>query len=166
MVNRSTGRVPFVVVYSKPPNFTVDLIHLPHFKSKTAAEIADQVVRTHCDVTQQLEQSNARYKLNADKHHRSKVFSEGDMVMVHLSKNHLPVGVHPKLGARKFGPFRVAAKINDNAYKLDLPPDLSISSTFNIRDLFEYHPPDASPSIIEDSGTNLFSVEGSDAGAS
>ena len=88
------------------------------------------------------------------------------MVMVHLSKKRLPDSVHPKLGARKFGPFRVAAKINDNAYKLDLPPDLPISSTFNVKDLFEYHPPDASPSIIEDSGTNLFSAGGSDAGAS
>lgn len=109
MVNRSTGQAPFSVVYSKPPNFTIDLIHLPHFKSKTAAEIADQIVRTHRDVTQQLEQFNAQYKLNADKHCRSKVFFEGDMVIVHLSKNCLLVGVHPKLGARKLGPFRVAA---------------------------------------------------------
>lgn len=86
--------------------------------------------------------------------------------MAHLSKNHLPGSVHPKLGARKFGLFRLATNINDNAYKLDLPPDLSISSTFNVRDLFEYYPPNASPSIIEDSRMNFFSARGSDAGSS
>lgn len=55
IVNSLTGRAPFSVVYSKLPNFTIDLINLSYFKSKTATEIVDQVVRMHCDVTQQLE---------------------------------------------------------------------------------------------------------------
>jgi hypothetical protein len=37
------------------------------------------------------------------------------------------------------GPFRVLVKINDNAYKLELPADFgSISPTFNIADLRPY----------------------------
>ena len=115
-------------------------------------EVVEQVVQAHHDVTRHLEQSNARYKLDVDKYRRCKVFDEGDLVMVHLSKNRLPAGDHPKLGDRKFWPFRIAAKINDNVYKLELPPDLALSSTFNVKDLFEYFPPKASPSTIVDSG--------------
>ena len=54
MVNHSTGQALFDIVYSKPPNFTVDLVYLPHFRNKTAADFADQVVQTHREVTRNL----------------------------------------------------------------------------------------------------------------
>jgi hypothetical protein len=36
------------------------------------------------------------------------------------------------------GPFKVLEKINENAYKLDLPADFGVSSTFSIIDLKPY----------------------------
>ena len=35
-------------------------------------------------------------------------------------------------------PFRVMEKVNDNAYKLDVPKAYNVSPTFNVRDLFPY----------------------------
>jgi hypothetical protein len=33
------------------------------------------------------------------------------------------------------GPLKILEKINDNAYKLELPPEFGVSPTFNISDL-------------------------------
>jgi hypothetical protein len=36
------------------------------------------------------------------------------------------------------GPFKVIAKINDNAYKLELPNEYGVSDTFNVTNLTPY----------------------------
>ncbi|WVZ58317.1 hypothetical protein U9M48_008598 [Paspalum notatum var. saurae] len=43
-----------------------------------------------------------------------------------------------KLMPRADGPFKIIEKINDNAYKLELPPEFGVSPTFNIADLTPY----------------------------
>lgn len=47
-----------------------------------------------------------------------------------------------QLEKQKYGLFRVAQKINDNAYVLELPFIWNISRTFNVVELFKYHPDD------------------------
>jgi hypothetical protein len=39
---------------------------------------------------------------------------------------------------RAAGPYKILEKINDNAYKLELPPEFWVSPTFNIADLKPY----------------------------
>jgi hypothetical protein len=43
-----------------------------------------------------------------------------------------------KLMSRAAGPFKIVAKINDNTYKLELPPEFEVSPRFNISDLRPY----------------------------
>jgi hypothetical protein len=43
-----------------------------------------------------------------------------------------------KLMSCATGPFKILAKINDNAYKLELPPKFRVSPSFNISDLRPY----------------------------
>ncbi|KAL4323160.1 hypothetical protein GQ457_11G026100 [Hibiscus cannabinus] len=43
-----------------------------------------------------------------------------------------------KILPRGDGPFQVLEKVNDNAYKLDLPGDYIVSATFNVSDLSPY----------------------------
>jgi hypothetical protein len=62
-------------------------------------------------------------------------FAPGDLVWLHLRKERFPDLRMSKLMHRDDGPFKVLKKINENAYKLDLPADFGDSPTFNIADL-------------------------------
>ena len=53
------------------------------------------------------------------------------------------------------GPFQIFERINDNAYKLDLPGEYGVSATFNVSDLSPF---DAG----HDLRTNLSQEEGND----
>jgi hypothetical protein len=55
-----------------------------------------------------------------------------------LRKERFPDLRKSKLMPRADGLFKVREKINENAYKLDLPTDFGVSPTFNIADLKPY----------------------------
>ncbi|GKA50436.1 hypothetical protein Tco_0743509 [Tanacetum coccineum] len=54
------------------------------------------------------------------------------------SKDRLPAGVNVKLHDRKVGPFQILKKINDNAYRLQLPSHLNTSDVFNVKHLVPF----------------------------
>ena len=76
MVNKSTGKALFEVVYGKTPRLAVDLANLPKLPgaSVTAEHLAEHVKSIHDKVRQHLEKSYAKYKEATDKGRRSKIF--------------------------------------------------------------------------------------------
>ncbi|GJV21191.1 reverse mRNAase [Tanacetum coccineum] len=136
MVNRSTGKTPFQIVYQCPPKQAIDLVQLPALPghSIAAQNMAERIEAVQAKVKQKLESSNGKYKVQSDKHRRMKTFSVGDQVMVHLRKERFPVATYNKLKMRKIGPCKVLQKI------IDLPAHLSISSTFNLANLSKFNP--------------------------
>jgi len=158
MLNRSIGKTPFQIVYCRPPHHALDLVPLPKLPglSIAADNMVERITAIQDQVRQNLETSNAKYKEAADKKRRVYIFQAGDLVMVYLRKGRLPVGTYNKLKDKKYGPFQILRKINNNAYIVDLLADMAISTTFNVADLYEYHPPDVASSHISHSRSSSF----------
>ncbi|GJV98066.1 putative CCCH-type zinc finger family protein [Tanacetum coccineum] len=104
--------------------------------SIAAENFAKNIEAIQADVRLKLEASNAKYKEDRDKHRRTKIYAEGDLVM----------------------------RINDNAYVVDLPEDMAISNTFNVSDLVDYYPPDELLYPNENSKSSHFQVGDNDEG--
>ncbi|KAL7117671.1 hypothetical protein ACP275_03G087200 [Erythranthe tilingii] len=71
--------------------------------------------------------------------------------MVRVRPERFPQGIAKKLQARSVGPFKILKRVGSNAYVLELPSDMGISSTFNVEDLIPYKGSVVYPSSPNDS---------------
>ncbi|KAG7552856.1 Reverse transcriptase domain [Arabidopsis thaliana x Arabidopsis arenosa] len=152
-VNRSTGFSPFKVVYGSSPRGPLDLSVVPdrtRFHGR-ACDVVEEFTIIHEQVHANLEASTSKYKAAADEHRRDVQFQVGDLVWAVLTKDRFPASTYNKLKARKIGPLEVLEKINNNAYRLRLPPHMHTANVFNVKHLFPYVPDDDN----ENSGTNF-----------
>jgi hypothetical protein len=179
--NETTGYSPFYLFYGRDATIPMNLaltkllkFSPEELKNPTAVEAllkwqqALLVARTSTEIAQK------RQKKYADEHRRHEEFAVGDRVL--LATAHLKLQGESKR-ARKFteryiGPYRVAAVINKNSYRLELPPQLKIHPVINVSSLQRYkdgsqsfpdrpieitRPP---PEATEDSGAPEFEVQG------
>ena len=115
-------------MYGFLPRAPIDLLPLPssekvNFDAKQHAEL---ILKMHELTKENIERMNAKYKLAGDKGRKHVVFAPGDLVCLHLRKERFPNLRKSKLMPRADGPFKVLEKINDNAYKLELPIDFGV----------------------------------------
>src|SRR3954469_16033487 len=131
---------PFEIVYGFVPRAPIDLLPLPSSVQHNldATQRAEMILNLHKTTKDNIEHMNAKYKLAGDKGRKHVVFDVGDLVWLHLRKDRFPDLRKSKLMTRAAGPFKVLEKINDNAYKLELPAEFGVSPTFNIADLKPY----------------------------
>ncbi|KAJ0969312.1 hypothetical protein J5N97_022189 [Dioscorea zingiberensis] len=108
--------------------------------------MAEHLRVIHEQVKLAIQESNTKYKMNADKRRRQVLFDEGDLVWVVLTRDRFPVGEYNKLKEGKIRPCEVLQKINDNAYRLCLPSHLKTSDIFNVKHL--------SPCFVESTDMN------------
>ena len=114
----------------------------------------------HEKVKSQIEKKMEGYAKYANKGRKKVTFEPGDWVWVHFRKKRFPSQRKSKLMPRGDGPFQVLARINDNAYKIDLPREYGVSATFNVVDLTLF---DAGDDFV-DLRTNTLQEGGNDMG--
>uniref|UniRef100_A0A2N9EK74 CCHC-type domain-containing protein n=1 Tax=Fagus sylvatica TaxID=28930 RepID=A0A2N9EK74_FAGSY len=148
---------------------TLDILHEHFFWPKMKKDVnricgrssldgqkkTELVKSLHERVRLQIAQKNERVVAQANKGRRRVIFEPGDWVWVHMRKERFPAHRKTKLHPRGDGPFQILEKINDNAYKVDLPGEYKVSATFNVSDLSPFD-------VGEDSRSNPFEERGND----
>nr|GEU96911.1 hypothetical protein [Tanacetum cinerariifolium] len=107
-VNRTTGKSPVEVVYGIKAINPLDLVPILEVGQFSKDE-ADQSAQI-----KELHRSVQEQIIRHNKHYKE-----------HADKH-------------RGGPFRVLKKINDNAYKIELPDHYNVSATFDVADLSPY----------------------------
>jgi hypothetical protein len=85
-----------------------------------------------------IDKMNEKYRIAASKGRKEVKLESGDLVWLHLRKERFSELRKSKLMSHAADPFKILAKINDNAYKLELPPEFGVSPSFTISDLRHY----------------------------
>ena len=150
---------PFQIVYGFNPLTPLDLSPLllserANLDGQKKAELIQQI---HETARLNIERRTEQYVKQANKGRHKVVFEPGDWVWLHMRKERFPKQRRSKLLPRDDGPFQVLARINDNAYKLDLPGEYSVSASFNVSDLSPFDAGDdlrANPSQEEGNDGN------------
>jgi len=81
---------------------------------------------------------NSLHASKPNKDRKQDVFQLGDWVWMHMNKERFPNHRKSKLQPLSDGPLQVVERIYDNAYKVNLPGEYGVNSTFNVVDLTSF----------------------------
>jgi len=126
----TTKKTPYELILGYTPN-----IHQPNRATSVPGitKRLEQIKEHRLAAQQALEQAQQRLI----KETKYKPFNEGDKVWLEGTHLRLPYDTM-KLAPRRYGPFKVAAKISDVAYRLKLPDTWKIHNVFHASLLTPY----------------------------
>jgi hypothetical protein len=139
-VHGATKFSPFKVVSDFNPCVFIDLMPIPIDKRTFIDGIKKEKIMKilHKQVRSHIKEKTTKYAKHANKRQKMVRFESGDLVRIHLSKDRFTSKRKSKLMPRVNGPFQVIERMNDNAYKIDLPGKYNVLATFIVKDLSPY----------------------------
>jgi len=147
-VHSNTNMCPFEIVYGFKAIAPIDLLPLP-LQERTymeASKRAAYITKVHEKTKEAIELKSERKAASMNKHRKKVLFEPRNLIWIHLRKDLFRQQHKSKLLPRGDGLFRVLEKINDNAYKIDLPTNYGTSNSFNVADLSPFTSEDTSES--------------------
>ena len=92
MINRSTSKRSFEIVYNRILPHYLDLAKVPEspLLSSKGEDFVITMTKIHKEVKKKLKTSNQVYKEKVNKHCHVKIFEEGDFAWVFLKKERFP----------------------------------------------------------------------------
>ena len=146
-VHRATGRSPFFMLFGKNPNTPSTLLNPAPSHAPAVDEFLAHMTGTLQAAQAKLRLNQAGMRQQANKRRREVTYEDGDKVLVDSAVLHqAPTG---KLSHKFIGPFTIAAKVQENAYSLDLPQEYHrTSSTFNVEHLKPFQDPQAGRPVL------------------
>jgi hypothetical protein len=128
LVNRSTGKIPFEIVYGIQPRWIKYFrdLNQDEFRSARAEDFGVEMKKLHDRVREQLHNSSQKYKSRVDQKRREVQFKVGGEVLAHLIKEMFPRGTYNKLNMKKIVPCRIIRKFIANAYEIEFPDNAGI----------------------------------------
>jgi hypothetical protein len=128
-------------VYDFNPCAPIDLFPLPPSKTTCfdASHWSEFIFKMHETTKLNIEKmKNEKYQIAGSKGWREVKLEPGDLVWLDLRKEWFPNLKKSKLMFHADSPFKILERINDNAYKVELPSEFGVSPTFDISDLRPY----------------------------
>ncbi|KAJ9535649.1 LOW QUALITY PROTEIN: hypothetical protein OSB04_un001198 [Centaurea solstitialis] len=130
----SIGMPPFEMLYGRRCR-TPTCWREPGEKQYAGPEIVQITADKVKVALKRLKAARDRQKMYADKKRKLMTFEVGDRVMLKVSpwKGVIRFGKRGKLNPRYIGPFKIAKRVNEQAYELELPPEFEgIHNTFHV----------------------------------
>jgi hypothetical protein len=128
----STKATPYFLNHGTDPYLPGAALNPAAAAATDPDNLAHTVATALTEAKQHLERARERQREYANKSRRHVEFEVGDQVYLSTENLKLP-GPSRTLQERRIGPFTIIAKLSPVTYKLDLPPEMQIRSTFHVK---------------------------------
>ncbi|GJU24315.1 retrotransposable element Tf2, partial [Tanacetum coccineum] len=137
----STKTTPYEAVYCQTPP-----IHVPYIPGDSRVEEVDRTLQAREEAIKvlkfHLKRSQDRIRNQANKHRTDRQLEVNDWIYLKLQPHRqvsIRQGQQHKLSSKYYGPFKVAERIGEVAYRLELPNSSQIHPVFHILQLKKCH---------------------------
>jgi hypothetical protein len=130
----SIGMTPFLALYRYDAPTLVDLV----FEEIRAPKAKDWIIESQEILKllkENLQTTQNRQKMSADRHRIERSFEVGDLVFSRLQpyrQSSLKKSGVEKLKPRFYGPYRIMHRVGEVAYELELPEGSKIHNVFHV----------------------------------